>query len=80
MDLQFYITAFVTLFVIIDPLALTREDTRAEGEARFVSIGRDHVGQVVVVVFAEQGEDLRLISARRASRGERRQYEEGIRL
>lgn len=66
--------------VLFDPLALTREDTGAEGEARFVSIGVDFVGNVVVVVYAHEGEDLRLISARRASRGERRLYEEGIRF
>jgi hypothetical protein len=66
--------------VLFDPLALTHEDQRSEGEARFVSIGMDHVGRIVVVVYAPRGEELRLISARVASRKERHQYEEGIRL
>ncbi len=66
--------------VLFDPLALTREDPRAEGEARFISIGVDFVGEIVVVVYTDQGEDLRLISARRATRGERHLYEEGIRF
>ena len=64
--------------MLYDPLALTREDTGAAGEARFITVGRDYVGNVVVVVYSQTGEDFRLISARRASRGEQIKYEEGI--
>ena len=64
--------------VLSDSVALTREDSSAGGEQRFVSIGTDAVGRVVVVVYTYRGEDIRLISARPATRSERRAYEEGI--
>ncbi len=64
--------------VLFDPFALTAEDSRARGEQRFVSIGTDSSGRVVVVVYAHRGQTIRLISARGATRGERNSYEEGI--
>lgn len=64
--------------VLFDPNALTEEDERLEGEQRFVSIGMDPVGRLLVVVYTFRGEDIRLISARRATRRERRAYEAGI--
>jgi hypothetical protein len=64
--------------VLFDPLALTSEDARAQGEQRFVSIGADSSGRIVVVVYSYRGQAIRLISARNATGGERRSYEEGI--
>ena len=64
--------------VLFDPNALTEEDESAEGQQRFVSIGLDPLGGVLVVVHTFRGEDIRLISARRATRRERRTYEAGI--
>ena len=64
--------------VLFDPNALTEEDENVEGEQRFVSIGLDPLGQLLVVVYTISGEDIRLISARRATRRERRAYEAGI--
>jgi len=66
--------------VLFDPNAVAQEDPSAEREQRFVSVGMDFVGRVLVVVYTYREDDLRLISARRATRKERRQYEEGIRL
>lgn len=66
--------------VLFDPNALTVEDPTAEGEQRFVSTGMDTLGRILVVVYTYRGEDIRLISARRATRKERRQYEAGIRF
>jgi hypothetical protein len=66
--------------VLFDPNALTAEDPSAEGEQRFVTIGMDPFSRVLVVVYTHRGEDLRLISARRATRKERQQYEAGIRF
>lgn len=61
-----------------DPVALTIIDDAA-GEERYVTIGQDNLGRVVVVVFCWRGiRRIRIISARRASRTERRRYEEGI--
>ena len=64
--------------VLFDPLALTREDARAQGEQRFVSIGADSSGRIVVVVFSSRGQTIRMISARTATSSERKIYEEGI--
>jgi len=64
--------------VIFDPGALTKEDEDAEGEQRFVTVGSDALGRVLTVVYSHQGEVIRLISARKATRLERNAYEEGI--
>lgn len=64
--------------VLYDPNALTIEDERAEGEQRHISVGMDALGRVLVVVYTYRGDDIRLISARRASKKERGSYEEGI--
>jgi hypothetical protein len=61
--------------VLEDPLAITVEDPDAEGEKRFVTVGLGSAGELLVVVWTEREEDCRLISARRATRKERKQYE-----
>jgi uncharacterized DUF497 family protein len=64
--------------VLFDPRAITIEDLAAEGERRFVTLGADAAGRVLAVVWAEGSNDLRLISARRATRRERTVYEERV--
>jgi uncharacterized DUF497 family protein len=62
--------------VLDDPMAMTIEDTR-HGEQRFVTVGSDILGRVLVVVYTYSGEEeIRLISARKATPQERRVYEE----
>jgi len=61
--------------VLFDPLALTREDKDAEGEQRFLTIGVNATGILLVVVFTYRGEEIRLISARPATAKEREYYE-----
>ncbi len=62
--------------VLDDPQAVTVEDRRHK-EQRFATVGADLLGRVLVVVYAYAGEDeIRLISARKASPRERRIYEE----
>jgi hypothetical protein len=61
--------------VLADPLALTREDDDATGEQRFVTIGADSTGRLLVVVFTWRGEEIQLISARPATAKERESYE-----
>jgi uncharacterized DUF497 family protein len=61
--------------VLEDVYALTQEDTRAQGELRWVSVGMDGLGRVLTVAYTSRGERLRLISARRATRREREFYE-----
>jgi len=63
---------------LFDPFALTREDLRARGEQRFVSIGEDPSGRIVVVVYAYRGQTIRMISARAATSSERKHYAKGI--
>jgi uncharacterized DUF497 family protein len=60
-----------------DDLAVTISDPDSEDEERFVSLGMDPNGRALVTVFTRRGESIRIISSRRASKGERRQYEEG---
>lgn len=57
-----------------DPSAVTIEDPDARGERRFVTLGMDALGRILVVVYTPRGDRIRSISARKASRGESGQY------
>jgi hypothetical protein len=57
-----------------DPNAVTIEDPDAEGERRFVTLGSDPLGRILVVVHTPRGNRVRIISARKASRGESEKY------
>ncbi len=59
-----------------DDSALTIRDPYTEDEERWITLGMDALGRLVVVVYTWRGEKVRLISARLATRHERRQYEE----
>ena len=56
-------------------LILTRPDS-FPSEERFVTLGRDLLDRVLVVVWTTSEHAYRLISARRATTRERRQYAE----
>ncbi len=61
-----------------DPLSLTVPDpVHSKVEGRFVTIGASHREKLLVVVHTERGDNMRIISARVASRRERRSYEKG---
>ena len=62
--------------VLEDPSALTLEDER-EVEERLVTMGMDSLGRVLVVVYTWRGDRVRMVSSRRATRSERKQYESG---
>jgi len=64
--------------VLIDPLAVTIEDDSAEGEERFVTLGANTFGSLMVVVWTPRDDDARIISVRKTTPKERRTYEEGI--
>ena len=64
--------------VLNDPLAVTVEDPTAEGEQRFVTVGANTFGLVMVVLWTGRGDDIRLISVRTAEPKERRSYEKGV--
>lgn len=61
--------------VFSDDLAITIPDERFD-EERFVTIGVDAFGRVLVVVYTLRDDEIRIISARKATRQERQQYEE----
>ncbi|MFO7687711.1 MAG: BrnT family toxin [Desulfobacterales bacterium] len=63
-----------TFGVFEDPNAATIEDFRS-GEQRYVTIGMDAFGRILVVVYSSRGENIRIISARKAVRYEVKQYE-----
>jgi uncharacterized DUF497 family protein len=61
--------------VFFDDMAITILDDKAS-EERFVTIGADSLGRILVVAYTWRGELIRIISARKATVRERRQYEE----
>lgn len=61
--------------VLEDPFNITLEDD-SEHEARFITLGASAIGSVLYVVWTERSRDIvRIISARRASPGEARNYQ-----
>ena len=61
-----------------DPLSLTIDDPdHSDDEERFILLGQSFAGRLLVVVHAHRHERIRIISARIATRKERRSYEEG---
>ena len=61
-----------------DEQALTIRDATSDEEERWITLGMDAMGRVLVVIYTWRGEGVRLISARRATPGERHQYEESL--
>ena len=62
-----------------DPLSLTIPDPEHSlSEERYITMGRAVTGKLLVVVHTERGDNIRFINARRASRRERKVYEETI--
>jgi uncharacterized DUF497 family protein len=61
--------------VFEDEQALTmRDELTAVDEQRYLTLGRDVRGRVLVVAYTWRGSRIRLFSARRATAGERRRY------
>jgi uncharacterized DUF497 family protein len=66
--------------VFDDPLARIFEDDDAAGERREILIGHSDRHRLLLVCFIETVSSVRLISARAATRRERRDYEENVLL
>lgn len=61
-----------------DPMAATGVDPdHSLTEERYVTFGISEKGRLVVVSHNEKDETIRIISARKANKGERELYEEG---
>ena len=62
-----------------DPISLTLPDpAHSQVEARFIILGRSHLGRLLVVIHTERGDNICAISAPPASRRERKDYEKNV--
>ena len=62
--------------VLEDDLALTMRDPASDEEERWITLGRNDLARVIVVVYTWRKDNVRLISARPATAREKSQYEE----
>jgi hypothetical protein len=62
--------------VFEDEWTLTIKQEIVKNEQRFASIGTDFLGMIVVAAYTYRGDDIRLISARPATKSERNIYEQ----
>ena len=61
--------------VLLDPFALTREDSDSADEQRFITLGMCGKGRILMVVYTYREETMRIISAWKANEPQRRRYE-----
>lgn len=60
---------------LLDSQALVREDSDAQNEQRFVLLGMSHTGRLLTVCYTLRDEEvIRLISARKATKKEEKDY------
>jgi uncharacterized DUF497 family protein len=57
---------------------VTIRDPFSDEEERWITLGQDALGRVLVVVYSWRDENVRLISARLATQRERRVYRENL--
>lgn len=62
--------------VLLDPYALTRENGDADNEHRFITLGMGAKGRILIVVWTQREQTVRLISAWKANQPQRRRYEQ----
>ena len=62
--------------VFYDPLSISAsDDEHSTGENRFIDIGLSSRQRLLVVVYTQRGQNMRIISSRKATRHERTAYE-----
>jgi len=66
---------FADAVTVFDDFNTVTANDPDHDEERFVTIGMDSYGRVLVVVYAWRGDVIRLISARKATKHERKQYQ-----
>ncbi|MEH2321234.1 BrnT family toxin [Nostoc sp.] len=65
--------------IFADPDLLFTEDSKhSQGEEREWAMGETENGSIIVVVFTMRSEQIRIISARKATKRECQRYESGI--
>ena len=67
--------SFADTFAVFEDASALTLGQMVSGEDRHVTIGMDAFGRVLVVVYTWRGDKIRIISARKATRSEVRQYE-----
>ncbi|MCX5891335.1 MAG: BrnT family toxin [Deltaproteobacteria bacterium] len=65
---------------VFDNPYLQWDDPDAEGEQRFLALGMDDFGRILVVVYTYREDKTRLISARKATKKEGKEYAQRIRF
>ena len=60
---------------LLEPFALSREDSQSEEEQRYITLGMGGKGRILMVVYTYRDETIRLISAWKANEQQRRRYE-----
>ena len=64
--------------VFLDQLAVSGQDPdHSVGESRYITFGMSSLGRILSVSHTYRSGDIRIISARRVTRNERKLYEEG---
>ena len=66
--------------VFMDPYSISAEDPDAIKEPRFIITGADSLKRLTTIVYSYRFQNIRIISARRATRAEVIEYERRIRL
>lgn len=63
--------------ILEDDAAITIDDEHPE-EDRYITIGMNALGQILVVVYTYRGDSIRIIYARKATSRERKEYEKWV--
>jgi len=63
--------------VFNDENSITIDDPyHSSEEERYINIGRSENGNILIVIYTERGDNLRIISARKATTAEKKEYEQ----
>ena len=62
--------------VFDDAFAITFPDEAHSQEARFILLGFSRRARVLIVIYSERDENIRIISSRKATKRERESYEQ----
>ena len=66
-------------WVFLDPLSVTIHDPdHSESEDRYLTVGASASGRLLIVGHTNRGDQIRIVSARRLTRTERKEYEDEI--
>jgi uncharacterized DUF497 family protein len=63
-----------------DPFCQSMSDKISAGEERFLLLGSDALGRILTISYTNRGDSIRIISARLATKWERKDYEKELRL